>query len=138
MRKLAHQNYQKASKTSKADKKDAFAQQDSGDLMQFFQYEKAPAALVHHYIPSNLPMMPIFIPSYVADCVKSWKHIITGDSDRLKEFAKPGIVLFYDEFLTHPDLSTLSLSCFILALAAIPFSHPNKLLNAPFIVTLIQ
>ncbi|KAF0743546.1 hypothetical protein Ae201684P_004082 [Aphanomyces euteiches] len=71
---------------------------DTGEMIQLFSYERCPRAVVHHYIPANLPMMPIFTETYLSDCNNSWTYILTSSTDRMKDFSKPGIVLFYDEF----------------------------------------
>jgi len=71
---------------------------DSGELMQLYQYGRAPAAIVQHYIPANLPIQPVLQAAYVADCNRTWKHIVTATTDKMKEYGKSGFVLFYDEF----------------------------------------
>ncbi|RHZ06033.1 hypothetical protein DYB26_010290 [Aphanomyces astaci] len=71
---------------------------DTGEMIQLFMYNRCPRAIVHHYIPANLPMMPIFTEAYLSDCNNTWKYILSSSTDRMKEFKKSGIVLFYDEF----------------------------------------
>ncbi|KAF0683393.1 Aste57867_24517 [Aphanomyces stellatus] len=71
---------------------------DTGEMLQLFVYNRCPRSIVHHYIPANLPMMPIFTEAYLSDCNNTWKYILSSSTDRMKEFKKTGIVLFYDEF----------------------------------------
>ncbi|EQC32432.1 hypothetical protein SDRG_10171 [Saprolegnia diclina VS20] len=71
---------------------------DTGEMIQLFMYERCPRSIVHHYIPANLPMMPLFTAAYVSDCNNTWKYILGSATDRMKEFRKSGIILFYDEF----------------------------------------
>lgn len=71
---------------------------DSGELMQKYQYERAPLSTLHHFIPATLPMMPMYNAAFVAECNKSWKIVLTAGSQRMKSYGKTGIVLFYDEF----------------------------------------
>ncbi|OQR92464.1 hypothetical protein ACHHYP_03688 [Achlya hypogyna] len=71
---------------------------DTGEMIQLFMYERCPRSIVHHYIPANLPMMPLFTAAYLSDCNNTWKYILSSSTDRMKEFKKSGIILFYDEF----------------------------------------
>ncbi|OQS00008.1 hypothetical protein THRCLA_06312 [Thraustotheca clavata] len=73
-------------------------EEDTGEMIQLFMYPRCPRSIVHHYIPANLPMMPLFTAAYISDCNNTWKYILSSSTDRMKEFKKSGIILFYDEF----------------------------------------
>ncbi|OQR91763.1 hypothetical protein THRCLA_08879 [Thraustotheca clavata] len=67
-------------------------------LHREFLYGTAASDCVQHYMPPNFPMRPILNSAYVMDCSKTWKLIVTANTDRMRQYGKSGIVLFYDEF----------------------------------------
>ncbi|ETV88995.1 hypothetical protein H257_00411 [Aphanomyces astaci] len=52
----------------------------------------------HHYMPTNMPLCPIYQESYVQECGRSWKLICKASTPKMRPYNKEGIVLFYDEF----------------------------------------
>ncbi|RHY14666.1 hypothetical protein DYB25_007850 [Aphanomyces astaci] len=67
-------------------------------LYREFTYGLAASDCVQHYLPPNLPIRPILNAAYLTDCTKTWKLIVTANTDRMRQYGKSGIVLFYDEF----------------------------------------
>lgn len=53
---------------------------------------------VHHYIPANFPLLPVLNSSYIQDCNKTWRMICLAKTNKMREYGKRGIILFYDEF----------------------------------------
>ncbi|RHY33470.1 hypothetical protein DYB32_001629 [Aphanomyces invadans] len=52
----------------------------------------------HHYMPTNMPLCPVYQNSYVQECGRSWKIICKASTPKMRSYNKEGIVLFYDEF----------------------------------------
>ncbi|EQC31685.1 hypothetical protein SDRG_10848 [Saprolegnia diclina VS20] len=52
----------------------------------------------HHYMPPNMPLFPVYEPSYHATCARTWKSLCMGSTPKMQSYHKDGIVLFYDEF----------------------------------------
>jgi len=63
-----------------------------------FEYGVCPGDCVQHYLPPNFPMLPNLNSAYLMDCNKTWKLICTANTDRMRQYGKSGIVLYYDEF----------------------------------------
>ncbi|CAK4241716.1 unnamed protein product [Aphanomyces euteiches] len=67
-------------------------------LYREFTYGVASSDCVQHYMPPNLPIRPVLNAAYIMECNRSWKLIVTANTDVMRKYAKSGIVLFYDEF----------------------------------------
>ncbi|KDO18768.1 hypothetical protein SPRG_15931, partial [Saprolegnia parasitica CBS 223.65] len=52
----------------------------------------------HHYMPPNMPVFPVYEPSYHETCARTWKLLCKGSTLKMQQYHKDGIVLFYDEF----------------------------------------
>ncbi|OQR91834.1 hypothetical protein ACHHYP_04312 [Achlya hypogyna] len=68
------------------------------DWSVVFKRNLARPAEYQHYMPPNMPLCPTYEGSYHVECSRSWKILCKGTTDKMREFKKDGIVLFYDEF----------------------------------------
>ncbi|KAF0685453.1 Aste57867_22667 [Aphanomyces stellatus] len=64
----------------------------------FTRHGLATSDEVHHYLPANLPLLPTLNNTYATECTRTWKEICKANTDKMKGYDKPGIVLFQDEF----------------------------------------
>ncbi|KAG9406718.1 hypothetical protein AC1031_003040 [Aphanomyces cochlioides] len=68
------------------------------DDMAQFSFGLANGSEVQHYMPPQFPLIPILSRARLALCAKSWELIQNAATDKMRQYGKPGIVLFYDEF----------------------------------------
>lgn len=68
------------------------------DVLAEYRYGIAAQHEVQHYVPPNFPVVARVSESYMTTCETTWDIIRNADTGRMKRYAKPGIVLFYDEF----------------------------------------
>ncbi|OQR93166.1 ATP-binding Cassette (ABC) Superfamily [Thraustotheca clavata] len=68
------------------------------DGLGTFSFGIAEQYEVQHYLPPQFPIVPMLTEHFVQVCRRTWDLIQTGSTEKMKQYGKPGIVLFYDEF----------------------------------------
>ncbi|ETV72868.1 hypothetical protein H257_12218 [Aphanomyces astaci] len=53
---------------------------------------------VQHYMPPQFPLLPLITKPRLQLCLKTWEVVQSASTDKMKQYGKPGIILFYDEF----------------------------------------
>ncbi|OQR97030.1 hypothetical protein ACHHYP_12918 [Achlya hypogyna] len=68
------------------------------DSLGAFSFGVAEPYEVQHYLPPQFPIIPVLTPTNVDICRRTWDLIQTAGTDKMRQYGKPGIILFYDEF----------------------------------------
>ncbi|RHY11358.1 hypothetical protein DYB25_004668 [Aphanomyces astaci] len=68
------------------------------DLLSEYSFGLAMDHEVQHYMPPQLPLLPMLTKARIDICTRTWDKIRTAGTEKMKSYGKPGIVLFYDEF----------------------------------------
>ncbi|RHY24648.1 hypothetical protein DYB32_008754 [Aphanomyces invadans] len=68
------------------------------DMLTEYSFGVAHEHEVQHYMPPQLPLLPVLTKARIETCARSWDKVRTAATDKMKSYGKPGIVLFYDEF----------------------------------------
>ncbi|EQC31393.1 hypothetical protein SDRG_10994 [Saprolegnia diclina VS20] len=68
------------------------------DAFGGFMYGLADQHEVQHYLPPQFPIIPRLTQPNIEICRRTWDLIQTAGTDKMKQYGKPGIILFYDEF----------------------------------------
>ncbi|OQR86551.1 hypothetical protein ACHHYP_10423 [Achlya hypogyna] len=68
------------------------------DALGHFSFGIAPDHEVQHYMPPQFPIIPRLTKDRVQTCMRTWELVQSASTEKMKQYGKPGIVLFYDEF----------------------------------------
>ncbi|KAF0685618.1 Aste57867_22517 [Aphanomyces stellatus] len=68
------------------------------DSLAEFSFGLADGHEVQHYMPPQFPLIPVLTKSRLQICQRTWELVQSAGTDKMKQYGKPGIVLFYDEF----------------------------------------
>ncbi|KDO33463.1 hypothetical protein SPRG_02270 [Saprolegnia parasitica CBS 223.65] len=76
------------------------------DALGDFTYGVANQHEVQHYLPPQFPIIPRLTQANIEICRRTWDLIQTAGTDKMKQYGKPGIILFYDESFTASSSAT--------------------------------
>ncbi|KDO21350.1 hypothetical protein SPRG_13666 [Saprolegnia parasitica CBS 223.65] len=68
------------------------------DHLGSFSFGLARDYEVQHYMPPQFPIIPLLTKDRVMTCQRTWDLVQNASTEKMKQYGKPGIVLFYDEF----------------------------------------
>ncbi|ETV98336.1 hypothetical protein H310_09032 [Aphanomyces invadans] len=68
------------------------------DHLADFSFGIADGFEVQHYMPPQFPLLPVITKVRLQLCLRTWEMVQSAATDKMKQYGKPGIVLFYDEF----------------------------------------
>ncbi|KAF0711791.1 Aste57867_5049 [Aphanomyces stellatus] len=68
------------------------------DMLATFSLGTGEAYHVQHYMPPHFPLLPKLTTAYIETCRRTWTLIQTAGPPMMRQYGRPGIVLFYEEF----------------------------------------